>query len=184
MNTNYSLGNYQQSVNFNGKVDKKSAKLAKELGGEVLENIQNLASKTSKNTTIKLNEMGGEYGVYAFNNKMGYGLTVGMVPKEKLAKTIGIINPKRVDEGIVNSAIKSIKETAASGPMNTTEKKMLREEARETLKLQREIGVQKPFWSETKKLMAEAEDRADKERLAFDREYAAWKNSMLMDRLK
>ena len=171
MNFNYSLGNCKQNVNFNGRVDKKSAKLAKEMGGEIYENLQNLASKTHKNTMIKLCDMNGEYAIRAYNVKIGHGLNVGLAPQAELANTLKNIDAKRVDEGIVNSAIKNIQEEAALGAMNTTEKKMLRADAKETLKLQRDLGLQKPFWSETKKIMAEAEIRADLERIIADRNH-------------
>ena len=175
MNFNYSLGNCSQNVNFNGRVDKKSAKLAKQMGGEIYENLQNLADKTHKNTMIKLCDMNGEYGIRAFNVKIGHGLTVGLAPKNKLADTLKNIDAKRVDESIVNAAIKNIKEEAAINSMNTTEKKMLKAEAKETLKLQRDLGLKQPFWSETKQLMAEADKRADVERIMFEKNHSAWK---------
>ena len=179
MNTNYALGNCQQNVNFNGRVDKKTAKLAKKMGGEVLENLEGLAGKTGKDTVIKLNEMGGEYGIYAFNRKIGSGLTVGLSPETHLAETLKNIDSRRVEEGIVNASIRNIKNEAAAGPMSTVEKKMLREDARETLKLQRQLGIKEPFWGETKKIMRETEDRASAERLMRDREYQNWKMSLL-----
>ena len=183
MNINCSNIGYQQSPSFNGRVDKKSAKLAKEIGGSALENLQNLAGNTSKNTVLKLNEMGSDIGIYAYNQKTGHGLTVGLASKENLGRTVGSLVGKNVDQGIINASVRNIKEAAISGPLNTTEKKFLRQEVKDTLAMQREVGVKMPFWSETKQLMAEADRRADLERIADSKNYHAWKMSMCNDML-
>ena len=176
---------YQPSVNFNGRVDRKSVKLAKKLGGDVLENLEQKAKGLSKNTVLTVTDGADRNvltGIYAYNTKLGTRVHIDWTNNANLAEAVKKIDPAKVEEKIVDESIKNIKQAANTYPMRSFAKKMLKADAKEILNIEREYGINKPFWGDAKKLITEAKERADQARIEHSKKYHEWKNSMLNER--
>lgn len=176
-------GCQQQGVNFNGTVEKASRKLAKKMGGEVLNNLETLANGTGKNTVIRLEEMGAEYNIHAFNSRTGYGITRTIGPKSNIEQGVKAINPRELDEGIINKSISSIQNHASAGPANSTEKKEIQQEVNEVLRSQEELGIKDTSWNDIETRIAEANEREARRQSEFDRNYHNWKMQLLDNRI-
>lgn len=166
--------NYQSGINFNGRVDRKSVKLAKKLGGDVLENLEQKAKGLSKNTVLTVTDGADRNvltGIYAYNTKLGTKVHVDWTNNANLASAVEKIDPAKVEEKIVDESIKHIKQEANTYPLRGFARKMLKADAKEVLNIEREFGINKPFWGDAKKLMTEAEERAARERVEYSKKH-------------
>jgi len=155
METNMSINS---NLCFEGKVDRHTKKFAKKIGEPVLDALKGKAEEMHKNTVLRLEEIDGKYILSAFNPKLGFGRTIQEVKKadgiSALTKNINDIDSRQVDVNLVKDGIEYLKNSAPHA-YSTPEYNTLKHEAKDNLKVQRELGVQYPFWSEVKALREE-----------------------------
>ena len=150
-----------QNINFSGEIDLESTRLARKIGTKIYNGLQAKAKEFDKNTILSMEEqasnIGPFYPIYIRNPKLGVHVFVDMARKEDLPEAIERIKPSSVAEDLVRTSIRYIKKNASCRPINDVSYKILKREAKENLRIQREFGIKKPFWAEAKKSMVKAD---------------------------
>ena len=146
METNFSV---TRTPSFEGRTDWRTKKLAKKLDSFVGDALTDKAGAMHKNTILSLRDIDGQYILAAFNTKLGVRSRIDTVSKSKgieaLKKTIVKINPQEVDRNLIETDVKAIF-GLANDAYSSSERKFLRSQSKNNLRVQRETGIYIPFW--------------------------------------
>ena len=175
--------NNNQNVNFCGSVDRKSAKLAKNLSSEVYEALSEMAKSLHKKAIVSIEpkgELTSQYTLYAYDPRFYGKYSLDLSETGSMAQKIREINPTEVEETIINEGINTLQKSA-DFPINTTERRMIKAEAKDILKVQRETGIYRPFWGDINEIIRKAREKYDKEAIEAARKFDFYKVGMKPD---
>lgn len=161
--------NPQSNTNFQGRIDRQSKRIAKNIGNNVLNSLINKANELHEDTILTLNQIDSKYFISAYNPYLPSGKVkvLSKITSDKLPESISQLDAKAIDESIVDSTISTLKKSARAS-QSSSEYKGLKKDAKRLLKLERELGLHKTFWTDVKNTRNKAIKKRDKYWADFD----------------